>query len=220
MLKCVMFDLDGTIADTLPLCIAAFKKALEPLAGRSYTNEEIRATFGPSEEGIIEALLPDRYDEGVSRYFSHYKELHAMCPEPFEGMRDILEEARQKGIRLALITGKTARGTAITLSQFGINSYFDWIETGSPQGSRKVEAIQKVLKLGRLAPRECVYIGDSPSDITETRECGVPIVSAAWAGTSSTEELIALKPDWLFTNLADFSVFMKALIQNPHRLSL
>lgn len=53
MIKAIIFDLDGTIGDTVPLCIAAFKKSVEPLAGRVFSEEDIVSTFGPSEEGTI-----------------------------------------------------------------------------------------------------------------------------------------------------------------------
>ena len=67
-IKCVIFDLDGTIGDTVPLCIKAFKEAIEPLINRSVSNEEIIATFGPSEEGTIMALAPEFYEKGVEDY--------------------------------------------------------------------------------------------------------------------------------------------------------
>ena len=65
MLKAVIFDFDGTVCDTLPLCIAAFRKSIEPLAGRRFSDQEITATFGPSEEGTIRALIPEFYEQGV-----------------------------------------------------------------------------------------------------------------------------------------------------------
>jgi beta-phosphoglucomutase-like phosphatase (HAD superfamily) len=57
-IEAVIFDLDGTIANTLPLCIAAFRKSIEPLLQASISDEEIIATFGPSEEGTIRKLIP------------------------------------------------------------------------------------------------------------------------------------------------------------------
>ena len=65
MFKGIIFDLDGTIANTLPLCIEAFRKSIEPLANRALSDEEIIATFGPSEEGTIMALAPLHYDAGI-----------------------------------------------------------------------------------------------------------------------------------------------------------
>jgi phosphoglycolate phosphatase-like HAD superfamily hydrolase len=57
-IRAVIFDLDGTLADTLPLCIQAFRASVQPLIHRCPSDEEIVATFGPSEEGTIMALAP------------------------------------------------------------------------------------------------------------------------------------------------------------------
>jgi len=54
-IKALIFDLDGTLANTLPLCVAAFRKSVEPLLDRAISDEKIIATFGPSEEGTIMA---------------------------------------------------------------------------------------------------------------------------------------------------------------------
>ncbi len=90
-IKCVIFDLDGTVGDTVPLCIKAFKKSIEPLINKNVSDEEIIATFGPSEEGTIMALAPNFYDKGVEDYLKYYEEYHEMCPKPFDGIIDILK---------------------------------------------------------------------------------------------------------------------------------
>ena len=74
-IKAVIFDLDGTIGDTLPLIIKAFRNALEPLINRSVSDAEIIATFGPSEEGTIMSLAPDHYEKGLADYLSYYEDL-------------------------------------------------------------------------------------------------------------------------------------------------
>ncbi|MFB9328967.1 HAD family hydrolase [Paenibacillus aurantiacus] len=208
MLKTIIFDLDGTIGNTLPLCIAAFKAAIEPHAGRTLTDQEIIDTFGPSEEGTVHALIPEAYDQGVEDYLVHYKELHPMCAEPFEGIVDILEFAKRSGIRLALVTGKGRRSTDITLNVFGLDSYFEIVETGSPQGPRKVQGIERVLQQLGIAQDESIYVGDAPSDVDASRQAGVPIVAAAWAETSDPAVLHAKGPDQLFTSVADFRAYL------------
>ena len=54
----MIFDLDGTLGDTLPVCFAAFRTTFQSCLGRDYFDREIRAMFGPSEEGIFERLMP------------------------------------------------------------------------------------------------------------------------------------------------------------------
>src|ERR1700761_5374927 len=105
-IKAVIFDLDGTIANTLPLCIRAFRESIQPLIQRNLSDAEIIATFGPSEEGTIKALAPDHYGQGVASYLQLYAELHDMCPVAFPGISDILQELQQRHVRIAMVTGK------------------------------------------------------------------------------------------------------------------
>lgn len=211
MLKAVLFDLDGTIGDTLPLCVAAFKKAIEPLAGRSFTDREIMDTFGPTEEGTIQALIPAHYAQGLQQYLYYYKQLHGMCPTPFEGIPEILRYLREKQIPVGLVTGKGINSCRITLEQYGITHCFDTIETGSPQGPVKEAGIRKVLDHFGLSPAEAVYIGDSASDIRDCRAIGIPVIAAAWAETADIAALQALSPDALFTSVKACDAYLKDL---------
>ncbi|CAM4192480.1 HAD family hydrolase [Paenibacillus tarimensis] len=212
MIRCLIFDLDGTIGNTLPLCIAAFKMAIEPLAGRELSDQEIIDTFGPSEEGTVRALLPSHYDRGIESYLHHYRRMHAMCNAPFKGIEEVLAYAKQRNVRLALVTGKGSRSTDITLEQFRLRSYFEAIETGSPMGPRKVQGIQNVLLQLGVDASECLYIGDAPSDITASRAAGVSVASAAWAETADAELLRSLDPDELFTTVDQFKIYIERMV--------
>ncbi|PPK88183.1 HAD superfamily hydrolase (TIGR01509 family)/HAD superfamily hydrolase (TIGR01549 family) [Neolewinella xylanilytica] len=194
-LTAVLFDLDGTLANTLPLCIEAFRLAVEPSAGRSLTDREIMATFGPSEEGTIQALAPDRYEQGLADYLAHYERLHDRYPVPFDGMVTLLHYLRYRGVRLGLVTGKGVESTRLSLRQFGLEAFFEVMETGSPRGPRKAEALRHILSEWNLQPAEAVYVGDAPGDVTAARKLGIPVVAAAWSATADGAALSALQPD-------------------------
>lgn len=207
--KAVIFDLDGTLANTLPLCIAAFRRSIEPLIDRSLSDDEIIATFGPSEEGTIMALAPEHYEKGVISYLEFYKELHAMCPTPFEGIEDLLITLKDRSAKIAMVTGKGKHSTDISLEQFGISKYFEAIETGISTGPRKAEGIQNILNLYKdIRKEEFIYVGDAPSDIIASKKVGIPVVAAAWAETAEPEKLKALSPDMFFDNISDFSQWL------------
>ena len=195
--RAVLFDLDGTLADTLPLCIRAFREAIEPAAGRAVSDAEIVATFGPSEEGTIRALAPGHYDAALAAYLHHYERLHVDCPDLFAGIGDLLRDLRRHGLRLGLVTGKGAGSTRLSLRRFGLEDAFEIVETGSPLGPRKAEAIGAILAAWHMAPGDAVYVGDAPSDVTAARAAGVAVVSAAWAGSADPDALRALAPDLL-----------------------
>ncbi len=212
-IKAAIFDLDGTIADTLPLCIAAFRESIEPLIERSLSDEEIIATFGPSEEGTVKALAPNAFEKGIAGYLAAYHDLHWMCPEPFSGITTLLESLKAHDVRIAMVTGKGAHSTKISLDKFQYNNYFEHIETGSPLGPRKTAGIRQVLKQWSDINREqAIYVGDAPSDIAACREVGIPIVSACWAETAEPDLLKSLAPDQIFHDVPSFSKWMMDVI--------
>lgn len=202
--KAIIFDLDGTIADTLPLCIAAFRKSVEPLLGKALSDEEIIATFGPSEEGTIRKLIPEHEEAGVAAYLQHYNDLHHTCPAAFPGIEQLLQWLADRNVQLAMVTGKGIHSTRLSLKQFGLVNYFDILETGWPEGPNKVNGIRAVLKRLELDAEDALYVGDAPSDIRYCKQIGIPIAAVAWASTTNSHELQALNPDFLFTSVADF----------------
>ncbi|MCD7969405.1 MAG: HAD family hydrolase [Alistipes sp.] len=208
MVKAVVFDLDGTIGNTLPLCIAAFREAVEPYMDRALSDGDIIATFGPSEEGTIMQLIPDHYSEGVEAYLHHYARLHDRCPTPFDGIREIIDKLRSAGLTVALVTGKGARSCEITLARYGLSEVFDTIETGSPAGQRKKQGIEAVMAAYGLNPDELIYVGDAPGDIEVCHALGVPIVAAAWAETADPEALLPLCPHRIFHSVVDFNAYI------------
>jgi len=203
-IKTVIFDLDGTIADTLPLCIAAFKKSVEPLLNAELSEQEIMATFGPSEEGTIRKLIPEYEEAGIKAYLQQYEQLHYTCPVAFDGIADLLAYLKTKNIQLAMVTGKGIHSTRLSLKQFGLEQYFEIMETGSPEGPNKVNGIRNVLSRLNADINESIYVGDAPSDIKYCKEIGIPIAAAAWATTTNASELEALNPDWLFYSVQEF----------------
>lgn len=212
-IKAVIFDLDGTLGNTLPLCISAFRKSIEPLINQTLSDEEIIATFGPSEEGTIMALVPEHYEKGISSYLEFYKQLHTMCPVPFDGIEDLLIALKNKSVRIAMVTGKGKHSTEISLEQFGIAQYFEAIETGIASGPRKAEGIQNILGLFKdMHKNEVIYVGDAPSDIIASKKAGVAVVAAAWAITAEPENLRELLPDMLFDDIKDFSDWLMSRI--------
>ncbi len=200
-----LFDFDGTLGDTLPLCVAAFREALEPLARRPLGEAEIMATFGPTEEGTVTALTPDRFEEGVARYLESYARLQARWPEPFPGIRAVLAELKKAGAFLGLVTGKGPRSLAITLRQYGMTDVFDVVKTGRPEGPVKEARIEEIFASYPLRREDALYVGDSPYDITASHACGIRAAAAAWAPTADLAKLYAVKPDYVFKTVEAFA---------------
>jgi pyrophosphatase PpaX len=209
----VVFDLDGTLGDTLPVCFAAFRHAMQGFSNRRYTDEEIRGLFGPSEEGIIRRIVPDRWQACLEAYLAAYEEESAKKARLFPGIETALRLLRRRGHALAIVTGKGAASAAISLRDLRLADFFDVVETGSPDGSVKPLAIQRVLAKWGAPPNRVAYVGDAPADIQAAREVGVIPLGAAWAATSDADTLSALSPLETFLDVRDFIAWIEKNVE-------
>ncbi len=206
----VIFDLDGTLADTLPACYAAFRSACTQLGGPDYTDAQIRELFGPSEEGMVQRAMPDRWPQALAVLLQEYQRHLARCPGVFPSVASALARLRERRVPLALVTGKGPQTTAMSLAHFGLHAMFDAVETGSPQGVVKAAAITRVVEAWGVTPGEVIYVGDAVADMHAAAEAGVLGVAAAWAPGAIEAELAATRPHALFTDAAAFEAWLVA----------
>jgi len=216
-LQGVIFDLDGTLGDTLAACFVAFRRALKGFSQREYTDDEIAARFGPSEEGMIRRLVPDRWEPCLRAYLAAYRECLPEHARPIPGMKDALHLLRTRGVTLAVVTGKGPHSAAVTLKHLDLADSFDMVETGSPEGSVKPVAIRKVLARWGVVPRQVAYVGDAPSDMEAAREAGVIPLGAAWLPTTNAQALRAMSPAAIFLTLQDFIRWIETTLDHTRR---
>lgn len=215
-LKAALFDFDGTLGDTLALCLKAAHLAVEPLLGRAVSDSEILATFGPSEEGAFRKLVPPEiYDSALSAYVSRCRDLLLEFPELFPGIRELLHDLKKRGLILGLVTGRGRLTCDDALKFYGIFDLFDQIEVGEEAGPNKPKCFARILNRFQLNPLETVYVGDSPSDIWACRETGIPVLAAAWASTASAEELAEHSPDRIFLKVEELQKWFTEVLEKP-----
>ena len=205
----MIFDLDGTLGDTLPVCFAGFRVTLRHYLGRDHSDREIRAMFGPTEEGIFQDLFPDDWEAALQMYLREYTAAHEVCQAPFAGVEDVLRRLRQQELKLGVVTGKGPGTAEISLREMGLEGVFDPVEAGSPRGGVKPECMRKVLAGWGLDSAEVACVGDAPSDIRSAHEIGAVALGAAWAGTSDYGALDALKPLETFRTTGDFAEWVE-----------
>ena len=214
-IKAVIFDIDGTLGNTLPLCIEAFRQTVEPLVHHPLTDEEIETTFGPNEAGTIKKLAPGSdYNKAAVDFLHHYEALHnSLCPQAFDGITDLLQTLKNKDIYLAVASGKGKESSEMTLQRFGIDSYFAIVKNGSLDGKQKPGDIEHIIQsFGTVTKDETIYIGDSASDIEDSRKAGITAIAAAWAPTAKKEELQKEQPDEMFNTVASFADWLNSRI--------
>ena len=194
MIKTAIFDFDGTLADTIPLCREAFRRAIQKLDGRILTDEEIERQFGPDDLGVIQKLIPGKpelHERGRELFIHYYRKLHA-----------------------DLAPGKRLESAKISLQFFHLSEFFPILETGSPEGGVKPDRIKRALSRLNAVASEAIYIGDAPTDVDACRSVPIRILSAGWAAEADIKGLREKKPDFLLTRFEDLERFFREHHEN------
>ena len=202
----LIFDLDGTLADTLPLIYEAFNDAFEPVTGKQMTPEEIRGLFGPPDNYVIRgALDPEHHEAAIDRYVSTYERRHRDLVELFDGMDRLLANLHEQGVKLAVVTGKSRNTALMTLDILGVLERFDVVYAGDDVERQKPDPMALVLALSDLAHNDrasAAMIGDSAADVIAGKGAGITTIGVLW-GSPDHSELLAAGPDIVCGSVAD-----------------
>ena len=181
----VIFDFDGTVADTLRLVISGFQEAVASVGGLSLSDQDVYAYFGPTEAGMLRRAVGDRWEEAYRTYLRAYERDHGAYDHLFEGIPSIIAMLKSRGIRVGLVTGKGRDSARISVARTGLDVHLDAFVTGSDDGLVKAAGIRQVLGSWGMDPMNAAYVGDTPDDMHSALEAGVVALGAGWARTAS-----------------------------------
>lgn len=210
MIKMVAFDFDGTIADTIPICIESLKQALSPYAEYKLTSQMVIQTFGLNETGMVKALIKDKWELALEDFYLYYEKMHTSCRTPFPQICELITYLKGKNIIVPLITGKGQKSCTISLQKLDLENCFSDIMVGDETHHNKAESMLALLEKYEIKKNEFYYIGDAPSDIMACREVGVPCLSAAWSECAEIERLNEMNRDFVFYRISDLITFFEA----------
>src|SRR3954463_2400505 len=129
--RAVIFDLDGTLADTLGLIVSSWNAATREVMRRAYSTADVIARFGPTEVAMLRKELPAaHHDAAITAFLAHYKHNHAALAGVFDGVPELLAELARRRVPLGVMTGKGRDTADITLAALGWTDFFDSVVTG------------------------------------------------------------------------------------------
>lgn len=190
-----IFDLDGTLLDTLTDLTLSANFAVESVGCPPRTIQEINSFVGNGIELLIRRALPKDipqadFEKAFEIFKAHYKQHCCDNTKPYDGITDMLRRLKAQGKRIAVVSNK-ADFAVCELCRDYFGDLID-ICAGEKQGVRKKPAADMVLgvinELG-VKPSECVYIGDSDVDVHTAENSGLDCISVLW-GFRSEEHLI------------------------------
>lgn len=181
----VLFDVDGTIVDSAPAVISAFRGALSDYGLPIPDDQRLRTYVGPplwysfgdlGYSGELLAALVTRYR---ARYRAHY-----LDPAPFPGVIDLLHDLHDAGVPLATATSKQAPMALSQMEHLGLTSVFDVVAGATPDpSSNKATVIREALTRLEAVGADIshpVIVGDSIWDVRGAQEAGIPVVGVGW----------------------------------------
>jgi len=182
--RLVMFDLDGTLMDSVPDLAAAVDKMLMLLGREPSGIERVRDWVGNGSRVLVRRALAGQLDhDGVSdeladealalfmQAYAGGHELTAVYP----GVRECLDWLREREVKLAIITNKPAQFIEPLLEEKGLAGYFDWLVGGDtlPQQKPDPAALFWVMDKAGVAPGESLFVGDSRNDVRAAKAATV-----------------------------------------------
>ncbi len=210
-MKAFIFDLDGTLNDSVPLIVITTLKAYQEL-GIDQGEDIIKSYIGVPLVETGEALLgPGRGQEYLEAYLRHYDPM-AYPMRAFPGIPELLSELRARGAKLAIATAKRRQMAEDTLEIIGLTGMLDVLVASESTERRKPfpDPALKAMELLGAKPAESLFIGDSVHDLQCAQQAGIKACAVTW-GAGGKEELAACGPDYSVDTVAELSQLLLSL---------
>ena len=202
MFHAAVFDLDGTLLNTLDDLADSTNAALLSFGKEPVTTQMVRASVGNGVDVLFEKVLPDgrqdsRYDELIRFFVPYYTQHCRIKTGPYPGIMEMLGALRDKGVRMAIVSNKADPAVRVLSEEF-FNGYVAEAVGESKEIRKKPcpDTVLKALRLLDVKPEEALYIGDSEVDHETAKNAGIKVALVTW-GFRDRDELEKMEPDYL-----------------------
>lgn len=214
----VLFDLDGTLADTVAEVTLAVNRALgdeglPPVTSLQVSHWMGKGTAWFMSQAINQSAQSQTTEELFQKlyplFLDHYSEVTGCAAQLYPGARETLTALINAGFRLGVVTNKDRKLTVKLLDALKLSSYFEVLVAGgdAPRGKPSPDPLLLALKQAQTTATQTLFVGDSQNDVQAARAAGIPV----WAfehGYNHGEPITTANPDQV---LIDFDHLARAL---------
>jgi pyrophosphatase PpaX len=194
----VLFDLDGTLIDTVELIVRSFQHTTAYHLGAPLERAAVVATIGRPLHDCLEELAPGRGADLYATYREFNRAQHDALVQPVPEALEAVCALWERGYRLGLVTSKSRDGAGRAIARYALARLLDVIVCLEDTVHHKPAPdplLHAAAQLG-LAPGEALYVGDSTFDVLSAQAAGMPMAAVLW-GAGTEAALSALHPDYL-----------------------
>ena len=185
-MKCVIFDLDGTLLYTLEDLFNAVNYTLEHFGYKKRTLEEVRNFVGNGIRKLLERSLDNSYDEAELKlmlgvFMEYYSKNAAKCTRPYDGIEEVLKFLKEKGVKIAVNSNKYDDAVKKLCEKY-FKGYILSAAGEIPPIPRKPapDGIFRILRELNCKREDSVFVGDSLVDIQTAKNANIPCISVSW----------------------------------------
>lgn len=202
--EAVLFDLDGTLLDTLDLILTSFRIATREVLGEALPAELLLRDMGTPLVSQLRDIAPGHVEELLVAYRAHNHANHDALARIFPGTATVLDRLASLGMPMGVVTSKGAPMAHHGLERFGIRRYFGAVVTADDVAVHKPDPypLEHAAALLGVRLAHCAYVGDSPHDITAARAGGAVAIAASW-GAFPEPVLAAAGPDHTIASITE-----------------
>lgn len=201
----VIFDLDGTLTDTLADLRNSVNFALNRFGFPERTTGEIRAFIGNGVKRLVFLSVPENTPEDISEkclafFKEHYAANSLVETKPYDGITNMLKKLKDNNIKTAVVTNKM-HSAAVDIVKFFFEDLID-VTVGQVDGMAQKpshDGIYKALEFLGISKESAVYVGDSEVDCITARNAGIPCIGVTW-GFRDRDVLISNGADCIADN--------------------
>jgi phosphoglycolate phosphatase len=187
-LETIIFDLDGTLLDTLGDLAASVNYALQAHHMPTHSMDDVRSFVGNGVRLLMERAVPGgaanpQFEEAFATFRQHYMEHSLDTTRPYDGIPEMLAALRSRGYRTAVVSNKFYAATQELCRHFFADSIEVAIGEHEAEGIRKKPApdtVNEALRQLGVSRERAVYVGDSDVDIATAKASGMPCISVLW----------------------------------------
>lgn len=206
----VLFDLDGTLVDTVDLIVAGFQHVTTTHLGYCIEPAAVKATIGRPLRECLAELAPALGDTLYDAYQDFNRLHHDTMIKEVPGVVAVLEELKRCGIAIGIVTSKRLVSAQSSLDRFDLAGHFDVLITQDDTTRHKPDPAPLLCGLEKLGlpADEVIYVGDAIHDIMAAHAVPMQVTAVTW-GAEERDILASLQPDWLIDDMAQLLEVIK-----------
>jgi len=213
-IEVVLFDLDGTLIDTIELILSSMRHATAEVLGEALPDDVLLHNVGVPLRVQMGEFAPGREDELLCVYRAHNAIVHDQLVCEYPGTEEALQAVVARGYRLGIVTSKSVEVAQRGIDRFGLGEFFETLVGYEDTEIHKPEPAPLLLAAERMGVDigRCCYVGDSPHDMNAGKAAGAVTVAALWG--PFRERVSETGPDFVIEHLSDLSAVLDGLQQS------